>query len=258
MKNAVYWILAFLITISSAFYQRISGPTYPESGKYQEIKYSFDRTHSGFSDQVVVIPTDEIAYLHWKRFKTNDEWNIIKMEEKNGSSEAFLPAQPPAGKLEYYVTVGDGEVIRRLPPDHNVITRFKGEVPLLILIPHIIFIFMAMMISTRTGIEAITGDGNLWKLTIASITTLTIGGMIFGPLTQLYAFGALWTGFPFGYDLTDNKTLIAFIGWLIAGYAVIKNKNKRFWVIFAAILMLIIFLIPHSLLGSELDYSKLE
>jgi hypothetical protein len=257
MKNILFWVIAFLITIGSAYYQRLSGPTYPESGIHDGTDYTFDRTHSGFTDQQVTVPVKD-AYLHWKRFKTNDGWTINIMEYSNGSSTAYLPAQPPAGKLEYYVTVENEEQSKRLPPDHNVVTRFKGEVPPLILIPHIIMIFLAMLISTRTGIEAFRRNSNLKNFTIASILTLTLGGMIFGPLTQLYAFGALWTGFPFGYDLTDNKTLIAFIGWLIAGYAVLKNKNPRFWVIFAAVLMLIIFLIPHSLLGSELDYSKME
>ena len=40
---------------------------------------------------------------------------------------------------------------------------------------------------------------------------------------------------------------------LIAGR---KGKPARGWVLAAAILLLIVFLIPHSLLGSELDYSE--
>jgi hypothetical protein len=75
---------------------------------------------------------------------------------------------------------------------------------------------------------------------------------------QKFAFGALWTGFPFGYDLTDNKTLIAFIGWIIAIIAGRNGRPARGWVLAAAILLLIIFLIPHSLLGSELDYSEMD
>jgi hypothetical protein len=256
MRTTLFWIIALIITVGSAVYQRVSGPTYPESGISDGIKYKFDRSHSVSSDQVVELPLEEGAYLHWKRFKTNDEWTVEAMEKVNGRSAAYLPAQPPAGKLEYFVTV-EGDENRRFPSDHNVVTRFKGDVPDFILIPHIILIFLAMLISTRTGIEAIKKDASLKGLTLASIITLALGGMIFGPLTQLYAFDALWTGFPFGYDLTDNKTLIAFIGWLIAGYAVLKNKNPKFWVIFAAVLMFVIFMIPHSLLGSELDYSKM-
>ncbi|MGE5437947.1 MAG: hypothetical protein ACM3O3_12010, partial [Syntrophothermus sp.] len=67
-----------------------------------------------------------------------------------------------------------------------------------------------------------------------------------------------WTGFPFGYDLTDNKTAIAFAGWLIALLAVLMKKRERVFIIFAAILMFIVFLIPHSMFGSELDYTKTD
>jgi len=31
---------------------------------------------------------------------------------------------------------------------------------------------------------------------------------------QHYAFGQLWTGVPFGWDLTDNKTLLAALAWV--------------------------------------------
>jgi hypothetical protein len=258
MKTTFYWILALIITLASAYYQRISGPTYPDKGKHNNISYKFDRSHSVSSDQIVEINSGYDSYLHWKRFKTSDEFRKVKMEKSGDRSIAYLPAQPPAGKLEYFVTTENNGKIMRLPPEENVVTRFKGDVPGFILIPHIILIFLAMLFSVRTGIEAVRNNGNFKKLTYATLIILALGGMIFGPITQLYAFGALWTGIPFGYDLTDNKTLFAFIGWLIASYAVLKNKKPKFWVIAAAILMFIIFLIPHSMLGSELDYSKMD
>ena len=46
------------------------------------------------------------------------------------------------------------------------------------------------------------------------------------------------------------------IGWTAALIAGRGGKPARGWVLGAAILMLAIFLIPHSLLGSELDYSQ--
>jgi hypothetical protein len=75
---------------------------------------------------------------------------------------------------------------------------------------------------------------------------------------QKFAFGAFWTGFPFGADLTDNKTMVALIGWIIALIAGRKSKSPRSWYLGAAILLLVVFLIPHSLLGSELDYSEVD
>jgi hypothetical protein len=87
---------------------------------------------------------------------------------------------------------------------------------------------------------------------------LTIGGLILGPIVQNYAFGEYWTGIPFGFDLTDNKTLIAWLGWLVAIFMIFKSKRPKVWVLGAAIFTIAIFLIPHSLMGSELDYSKMK
>ncbi len=80
---------------------------------------------------------------------------------------------------------------------------------------------------------------------------------------QQYAFGALWTGFPFGYDLTDNKTLIMWIVWAVAcavvGWKTTWNERlARAIVLLATVVMLVVYLIPHSLRGSELDYSLVD
>jgi len=83
---------------------------------------------------------------------------------------------------------------------------------------------------------------------------LGIGGMILGPIVQLYAFGDLWTGWPFGGDWTDNKTLFAFVFWVIAFFVLRKNRSNRLWPIIAFVALLAIYLIPHSMGGSELDY----
>ena len=75
-----------------------------------------------------------------------------------------------------------------------------------------------------------------------------------GPIVQKYAFGEFWTGVPFGWDLTDNKTLIGFSAWLIAVIANWK-KERPVYSIIAAILLLVIYSVPHSMFGSELDYN---
>lgn len=264
-KSVILWIAAVVITLTSAFYQRLTGPTYPLTGKIavneSVITYKLDRSHGGETDHVVRVNTEDKSIngiLEWKRFKTNDEWTKVEMNFQDGFLSAALPNQPPAGKLEYKITLSKDGKEFPIRDGKPVVIRFKGDVPPLILIPHVILIFLAMVISTRTGLEALSRGNNQKKLTIYTIFFLLGGGLIFGPLTQLYAFGALWTGFPFGHDLTDNKTLIAFIGWIAALYAIYKLNKPRIWVIAASLITLIIFLIPHSLLGSELDYNKLD
>lgn len=265
MKTFLIWLLAVTITLSSAIYQRITGPTHPISGSVnfnnQEICYHFYRSHGGTSDQTVAIPVSDTSFtgiLFWKRYKTGDSWRKVKMHRRNDSLVASLPNQPPAGKLEYFVKISDNKNSITLPQKHTMVIRFKGAVPTPILIIHIIFMFTAMLLSVRTGLEFFRKEPKLYKLTYWTLATLTIGGLIFGPLVQQYAFGALWTGFPFGHDLTDNKTLIIFVGWLIALLMYKRAKHPARWAFAASLLMMLIYLIPHSALGSELDYNKLD
>ena len=264
-KSIILWLIAFILTAATAVYQRVTGPTYPVSGKVhlgnELINYHLDRTHGGEGNHPIEIKVDDekiCGELYWKRYKTNDDWTSVEMKRKDGKLIASLPHQPSAGKLLYKVILQKDDKVAVLPVEHGVIIRFKGDVPIIFLIPHIIFIFGAMLLSTRTGLEYFNKGKKFKPLTILTFIFVIIGGFILGPIVQYYAFGVFWTGFPFGYDLTDNKVLIGFIGWLLALIAVYQFKNPRRWIVFASVLMFIIFLIPHSLLGSELDYNKLD
>jgi hypothetical protein len=118
--------------------------------------------------------------------------------------------------------------------------------------------FAAMLLSTRTGLEFFRKEPKYKNLIAWTLGALVLGGFIFGPLVQKYAFDEYWAGFPFGYDLTDNKTLIALIAWLAPAYYVFRNRKVKYSPLIAAIVMIGVFLIPHSVLGSELDYDKLD
>jgi hypothetical protein len=265
MKKFALWLLAFLITLSAALYQRLTGPTYPIRGKSvingTVIKYRLIRTHEigpGCEISLKVPDTAIDGYLLYKRYPTDDPWEKISLSRKEDRLSANLPQQPSSGKLAYrvYLAHSDSEV--SLTGNEPVIIRFKDYVPRTILFPHIIVMFLAMLFSTRAGLEALQKNSNPRKLVIWTVALLFVGGLILGPLVQKYAFGALWTGFPFGYDLTDNKTLIAFLGWIAALIAGRRGKPARGWVLGASALLLIVYLIPHSVLGSQLDYSKLS
>ncbi len=279
MKNIIIWLSAIIITLSAAIYQRRTGPTYPQrakitvNGKFYDIKLV---RSLGLDEQPFVrLSIDDStasAVLYYRRYPTDDPWetkdfsyNIIRvnsflMNRVFGIYEmkgyyAALPQQPPAGKLEYYIKITDSTGTRELFKENPVIVRFKGTVPGLILIPHIILMFIAMLFSTVAGLMAISRHSSFKKYSVLTLILLTAGGMILGPVVQYYAFGDLWTGIPFGWDLTDNKTLIAFVFWSIA--VATNRKHKRpFWPALAALILLIVYSIPHSMFGSELDYES--
>jgi len=262
-RSIILWIFAVLITLASGIYQRRTGPTYPIEGKIdfggKEISYYFERSHAGPTNYPLSVATNDssiIATLEWRYYKGDEEWMELPMKYSDGIISAELPNQPPAGKLEYRIYIHTDTLSAFLPENQPVVVRFRGEVPLAVLIIHIAAMFAGMLVSTRAGLEVITGDKNLMKYAKWTIILLSIGGFILGPIVQWYSFGEFWTGWPMGHDLTDNKTAVAILGWLFAAFAVKKFKYPRRVVFTASVLTLIVYLIPHSVLGSELDYSK--
>lgn len=262
MRNFLFWIIAVVITLSSAIYQRMTGPTYPIRGSVDisntKIDYKLTRSHGGSTDHAVKIDVPDTSitgYLEYKRYKIKEEWVRVNMVRENDTLVGYLPNQPPAGKLAYKVYLTENEQTVSLTNTDPVIIRFKGDVPAWALLPHVLAMFLAMLVSNRAGIQALDRSRNPRPYALWAAGLLFIGGMILGPVVQKFAFDAFWTGVPFGYDLTDNKTLIAMVGWIAAVIAGRNGKPARGWILAAAILLLAVYMIPHSMFGSELDYS---
>jgi hypothetical protein len=263
-KNVLLWLLAIVLTFSLVIYQRATGPTYPVKGKTdmngEVIKYSLIRSFMGERDATIEVnvPSNNFAgEITFKRFKSHDDWTTIPMKYAKGKLTGDLPNQPPAGKIEYFVKLIHQGKSTQLTED-PVIIRYTGSVPMAILSPHIFFMFLSLLFGLRVALELIFKGKDAFFLSGVVVITLFLGGLILGPLVQKYAFDAYWTGWPFGHDLTDNKTIVSFILWVVAWFALRKNRSNKLWPTLAIIGMLAVYLIPHSVLGSEIDHTKAE
>jgi len=264
MRIWMIWVLAVLITAGAAVYQKMTGPTYPKNvsvdinGSDQSFKLL--RSHAGDSDCEISFETsidDLRGEIYYKRYPSSDKWQFIKLKKKDNTLTAHLPHQPPAGKLAYFMILESNGNQFFVEKDNPVIIRYRGEVPSWVFYPHVFLMFLAMFFANLAGLFVLAKK-KMFKLwgNIAFFLIL-FGGMLFGPLMQKAAFGEYWTGIPNGWDLTDNKTLIAFIFWIIA-FILNKKKNRPTWILVASIITLIIFSIPHSMFGSEFDYESGE
>ncbi len=261
MKKFLFWTIAVLITVGAAMYQRTTGPTYPKRVKIvldgTEYSLSLKRSQTNTRPCMIKleVPAEVRGDLHYKKFRVDEEWTAVSMLHDGTVLAGVLPSQPAAGKLEYFIALtapsGGRVAIAR---DEPVVIRFKGNVPAVIMIPHILIMFFAMLLSNLAGITAASGRTEQKRYGQWALWLLLAGGMILGPLVQKFAFGEFWTGIPFGWDLTDNKTLIAVIAWIVA---VVMNRKRPQpgYTIAAAIILLLVYSIPHSLFGSELDYA---
>ncbi len=261
-NKTAFWIIAFVITISTAIYQRKTGPTHPKTvlveleGK--EFKFSLPRSQNGYKDLDIKLQDAENNFsgnLIYRRYNSQQAFDTIPFIRKGDFLLASLPKQPAAGKLEYRLQLFSGATPVSIQ-NNEMIVRFKDEVPAWALIPHILFIFTAMLLSNLTAFFALANYSSYRFYTALTLITFLIGGMILGPVVQKFAFGEFWTGFPHGRDLTDNKSLIGFMFWVIAWLGNRKNSNKKYLVYIAALVNIAVVLIPHSARGSELDYDS--
>jgi hypothetical protein len=266
MKKFILWILAFLITFSAAIYQRMTGPTYPKrlevtlNDKIQDLKLIRSLSLNEKPEIRLDLNNSNIrARLFYKRYKSESEYQIAEFiyraDPKHGGFFAEVPQQPVAGKLQYYIEITDLNGTKSYLKESPVVIRFKGDVPAFVLIPHILLMFIAMLFSTLAGLMAVIKYPFYKKYAVWTLILFFTGGMVLGPIVQYFAFGDFWTGIPFGWDLTDNKTLIALIFWILA-VVMNRKKDRPFYTALAAIILLLVFSIPHSLFGSELNYSS--
>lgn len=264
--SAALWMAAFAVTVLLAVFQRMTGPSYPLRGAVQladggELRYRLPRSSQGRDSLVISVPRPpgtDAAVLEWRRYPTDEPYRELSMlPTADGRLEAEIPRQPAAGKVEYVVRLAGADGERVLPPGEAVVARFRDPVPAAVLVPHIILIFGSMLVSTRALLEvARRGAPTARGLVVVAMGLLICGGLVLGPVVQKFAFGAYWTGWPLGTDLTDNKTLWAFLAWLPATVAALGGRRTRWAVVVGWAVMMGVFMIPHSLRGSELDWSQ--
>ncbi|NIR46409.1 MAG: hypothetical protein GWN99_18360 [Gemmatimonadetes bacterium] len=260
-----------LLTLAAAGYQRMTGPSYPERGSFSVAgsQYEFELVRAATTAEgaeVRLPAADGLTgrVLH-RRYRTDDEFVSVPLERRVGQLVAALPTQPPAGKLEYFVILDTPNGTRLIPRSGgSVVVRFKDPVPPHFLVPHIAFMFTAMLIGVRAGLGALFAPARMRRLAWTSLAVITVGGLVLGPIAQYYAFGAFWTGWPFDSDLTDNKVLLMWLVWVAACLVIALRPSRRHErvpraaVTLAALVMLGVYVIPHSARGTELDYELYE
>ncbi|MFC2123604.1 hypothetical protein ACFLU5_02235 [Bacteroidota bacterium] len=259
-----YVLLSIIVTLGTLYYQRITGPTYEKEVDIEMngITYDFDlpRSHA-ISEPCLIklnIPDRGIeADIIFRRYPTNENFISRTFERKEDTLVVELPNQPEAGKLEYNIIARTGNTNIPFMQDNNIVIRFKGHVPSLILFIHVFLMFFAYFFAILAGMLAICNQRKFKKYSWITLILIILGGLIFGPIVQKYAFGVYWSGIPYGTDLTDNKLLITFIAWLIA-VLVNRKQDRRWWIVAALAINLVVYTIPHSAMGSEFDYETGE
>jgi hypothetical protein len=292
MRGVISWAIAIVITLVAVFFQRSTGPSHPSKELMEvnggDFKAVFPRSlvrpknndpanaANATNDPATLLtvkirctPEDQEkligAVLYYRRYPGTDNYTPIvpsfSTEEDELLVNAEIPVQPAAGKISYYLQlIGHQGVVAN---SEHIILRFRDHVPAVILILHILFVFFAFLFSNFTGLYTFAGNVRINPYALTTMLLLVAGGFILGPVVQKYAFGVWWSGWPLGGDMTDTKTLIAFLSWTVA-YVINRIpcsaaaicRWRRYLYLAAALVTMAVYSIPHSTAGSEYDYQS--
>ena len=205
-------------------------------------------------------------------YKMSREGEMVQIDMTPVGEErwqARLPSREKGERILYGIAVplDDGTTVT-LPEDGTTLytLKYKGEVSRAVLILHIIFMFVAFYFLIQCLWSAIdvmnTGRGKGEAVANARWVFLTtfIGGWPLGFILNYQAFGVIWEGYPFGYDVTDNKTQLIFIFWLVSlllvrGSFLGRGEEKDLLgprgfataALISFIVSLFLYIVPHSL-----------
>jgi hypothetical protein len=267
---ALLWAAAVLVALAVTAWQRVMEPTHPHSGDtlVEERSVPWTLRTSGLSGEPLRVeieapPAVLTGTLRWRPFPSGDAFDGISMLRQDDRLVALLPNQPPGGRVEYYLVLAGRFGLVRVPEDEPVVLRFKGRVPRVVLVPHVVLLFLTMAFALRAGLGAVFARPDTLWLSWATLGGLTLGGMVLGPIVQKLAFDAFWMGWPVGDDLTGDKTFVAWLFWIVAVLALrgarsAADRFARTTTVAATVATLAIFLVPNSLGGGPLGYSQLD
>jgi hypothetical protein len=164
-----------------------------------------------------------------------------------------------------------GQILATIPAEistekpNRLWFRFEGRRSPVLLVAHILGMFgsfLLMVIVLLTAFEDIRNQAvriRLGKQILWATVILFIGSFPLGIWLEHQVYGTYWTGIPFGRDLTDSKTLVIFIYWvvmlyLLKGSALSSNPRgdvvgptaARWVAVVGVLLSLALYLVPHS------------
>ncbi len=211
-------------------------------------------------------PEEVGVTLHYYR---NERFQRLRMKplEDTKYYGAEAPSGPLGSRVYYYIeAVGSNGERVVLPQsatgdfrseyDYFKI-RFEGKASFILLLLHIVLMIAALFYLIHALYYSmnflITGE-NAVKMEFsvnAGIVAFFITGFPIGWVIEKQVLGNYWEGIPFGWDITDSKTLIILLLWLtfiiIKRTGKISDKGFARSVIINTIVTIILFLIPHSL-----------
>lgn len=266
-------IAAVLIVLALFVLSRITGPNFryrvEASGDGFTLSHKAPRTSEGTGpaklDLEVSGDTSSIASLDLVGHPMNDPekeeaFPPSSITGQTGGPRVYhfeVPFHRWATKYLYVFQARllNGQIVPLDRKGTPMVVRFRGEVPLFSLGLHILGMFggfLLMVLGAFAAADFLRGRGGagpVLRLGGWGWAVFAIGGLPLGFLMNWYAFRTIWEAWPFGADVTDNKTQVALVVYGLGLLAFLWKKNRAAaWLVLAGTAVAFaVFIVPHSI-----------
>lgn len=247
------WAIAFVLCLAGLLAQRQLSSELPlavdQPWAGKRVTTSLARVHVGPGGQRISVAGVEPEWageLIWRPADGESEFQRLPLRNLGSLITGEIPIQTRGRSTEYRIELETPDGLLRLPAQGTLMIRFRGATALSVSLAHIALLALGLLLAMRAGLEALALGEHAQSLAWGSFLSFLAGGLVCGPLMKQQAYGLLWTGPPFGLDSTDTKMLLLVIAWLLPLILRARGLRARRWIVLAALLSLIAFLIPHS------------
>lgn len=207
--------------------------------------------------------------IRWMKPPSTEIQGRTMFEIRPGVYEGCLPPMEKGAKITYWIAARNVEqATARVPADDGKfgVLKYKGEASTIVIVAHVVFMFAAfffMAMSALAAVDILRGredKTNAVRAARWALATSFVGGWPLGFMLNYQTFGQLWEGFPFGYDITDNKTQVIFVLWLavmllswgsfVGGGEEKDRLGRRAFataIVACFLVSLALFVVPHSI-----------
>jgi hypothetical protein len=281
-------ILAVIITLGMLYIARTNSRGRPEQVTLTESgialsKWTVPKITENQSDTLKITLSGDLPENPMVWFRTSQPEGVdtddpaqyarVEMTAMSGQDDEYfvvVTAGRRGQRFYYYYEVTDstGASLAELmqPDGQPFLLKYIGEVPPVVLILHILFIFATVFCIAMAALRALpllTGGGEVRPMAVYLFWATVfgfLGGYPFGIPMNYFAFDGFWEGVPFGTDATDNKTQLLFVYLIFAtlscmgtltkgktGRDIYGSRGLGVVGLGAFAVMLFIYLIPHSI-----------
>ena len=266
---------AVVVTLLVVFAARYFGPnrSYRVETAVDGVRLSHEapRSHTGEGPAVLRLEvkgegTTPVRVVLATRIQGTETWTTrppAREEAAPGGGKGKVlvfevPHQPPTTRVYYRfeARAGDGPpVMLERRPGEPMMVKFKDPVPAWVVAPHVLCMFGGFFFLVWSAFLLVFRSpddppGAAVRPARLAWLIMFLGGVPFGIAMNWYAFHVYWEAFPFGKDVTDNKTQVALVVWGAAALFLAKTKGEgkasRAFAVAMALIVLAVYLIPHS------------